>query len=71
MENELIPSWWGDWRILRNIATQVFTVPTVLQIRIQDPVPFWPRDPGWVKNQDPDPEYISESLVHIFWVKNT
>ncbi len=26
---------------------------TVLLIRIWDPVPFWPRDPGWVKNQDP------------------
>jgi hypothetical protein len=20
-----------------------------------DPGPFWPLDPGWVKNQDPDP----------------
>ncbi len=30
----------------------------VLRIRIRpirDPVPFWVRDPGWVKNQDPDP----------------
>jgi phosphoribosylpyrophosphate synthetase len=27
----------------------------VLRIRIRDPMPFWPRDPGWVKNQDPDP----------------
>jgi hypothetical protein len=24
-------------------------------LRIRDPVPFWPRDPEWVKNQDPDP----------------
>ncbi len=37
------------------------------------------RDPGWVKNQDPDPgsgsgmnipDPISESLKTIFWVKN-
>jgi hypothetical protein len=37
-------------------------------------------DPGWVKNQDPDPgsrpgmnisDHISESLETIFWVKNT
>ncbi len=26
----------------------------VLRIRILDPVPFWPQDPGWVKSQDPD-----------------
>ncbi len=25
------------------------------RIRIRDPVPFWPLDPGRVKNQDPDP----------------
>jgi hypothetical protein len=42
----------------------------VLQIRI--------RDPGWVKNQDPDlgsginiPDHISRSLETIFWVKNS
>ena len=29
--------------------------PTVLRIRIRDPVPFWTLDPGWVKKQDPDP----------------
>ncbi len=35
----------------------------------------WIRDPGWVKNQDPDPGCtsqiigISESLKTIFWVK--
>jgi hypothetical protein len=28
------------------------------------------RNPGWVKNQDPDP-HISESLEIIFWVKKT
>jgi hypothetical protein len=27
----------------------------------------WIRDPGWVKNQEP--EHISESLETIFWVK--
>ncbi len=50
----------------------------VLRIRIRDPVPFWPRpwirDPGWVKNEDPDPGWTSwiiffESLETIFWVK--
>ncbi len=38
----------------------------------------WIRDPGWVKNQDPNPgsgsginnpDHISESLKNIFWVK--
>ncbi len=46
-----------------------------LRIRIQDPVPFWHRDPGWVKNQDPDPgsefrmnnpDHNSESLKNYF-----
>jgi hypothetical protein len=42
-------------------------------------VPFSPRDPGWVKSQDPDPGIpgsginnlyrIFESLETIFWVK--
>jgi hypothetical protein len=43
-------------------------------------VPFdsWIRDPGWVKNQDPDPgsgsgmnipDYISESLATILGLK--
>jgi hypothetical protein len=43
----------------------------VLRIRyLFDP---WIRDPGWVKNQDPDPGrifwIISESLETISWVK--
>ncbi len=47
-------------------------------LRIRDPVPFWPLDPGWLKNQDPDlgsgsrmnnPDHISESLETNFWVK--
>jgi hypothetical protein len=40
-------------------------------------LPLYPRirDPGWVKNQDPDagatiPDHISGSL-EFFWVKNT
>ncbi len=48
------------------------------RIQLRDPVPVWPRDPGWVKNQDPDPgsgmnipDHISESFETIFWVKNT
>ncbi len=39
-----------------NIIFAVFIEPV---LRIWDPVPFfdpWIRDPGWVKNQDPDPE---------------
>ncbi len=48
----------------------------VLRICIRDPVPFLPRDPGWVKNSDPGSgmnilDHISESLQTIFWVKNT
>jgi hypothetical protein len=44
-------------------------------LRIRDPVPFWPLDPGRVKNKDPDPGlnnpyHISNSLETIFWVKN-
>jgi hypothetical protein len=35
--------------------------------RIRDPVSFGPRDPGWVKNQDPD--HISVSLNNNFFVK--
>ncbi len=53
-----------------------------MRIRIQDPgsgaFDPWIRDPGWVKNQDPDPgsgfgmnnpDHISESLETFFWVK--
>jgi hypothetical protein len=36
----------------------------------------WIRDPGWVKNQDPDPgsrmnipNHISETLETVFWIK--
>jgi hypothetical protein len=48
---------------------------TVLWIRIRDPVLCepWIRDPGWVKNHEPDPgsgpgSYF-ESLKNIFLVK--
>jgi hypothetical protein len=51
----------------------------VLWILIQDPVTFSPLDPGsgipdpgWIKNQDLDPnnpDHISESLETISWVK--
>ncbi len=48
----------------------------MLRIRIQDPMPFWPRDPWWVKNQDPEPgsgmnilDHISKSSETIFGVK--
>ena len=27
----------------------------LLRIRIRDPVPYGPLDPGWLKSQDPDP----------------
>ncbi len=37
---------------------------TGLWIRIRDPVPFWPRDPGWEKNQDPDPESVPRDEHH-------
>jgi hypothetical protein len=45
-----------------------------IRIRVQDPVPFRPLDPGWVKKQDPDPgmnnlDHISESLYALHGVK--
>ncbi len=50
----------------------------MLRIRIRCLFDPWIRDPGWVKNQDPDPgsgskmnilDHISESLETTFWVK--
>jgi hypothetical protein len=52
----------------------------VLRIRIRDPVPFWPLNPGpgMGKNQDlypgsasgmSNPDHFSESAETIFWVK--
>jgi hypothetical protein len=40
---------------------------------MRDPVPYWPLDPGWVKNKIGSGmnnlDHISESLQPIFWVK--
>ncbi len=38
----------------------------------RDPMTFWPQDPGWVKNQDPDPEWTFRSMFpwaqkQFFW----
>ncbi len=44
----------------------------VLRIRIRDPVPFWPLNPGWVKRSGSGMnilDHISEILETIFWVK--
>ncbi len=40
--------------------------PSVLRIRIRDPVPFWSRDPGWVESQHPDPGSGMNNPDHIF-----
>ncbi len=34
----------------------------ILVLRIRDPVPFWPRNPEWVKNQDPDPGWTTQII---------
>ncbi len=46
----------------------------VLKLRIRDPVPFWPRDPAWVKiiksgsgSGNNNPDHISEQLRNKFW----
>ncbi len=51
-----------------------FSMRPVLRIRIWDPVPFWPLDPGSGMNFFPDPgsqTHIFESLVTTFWVKSS
>jgi hypothetical protein len=37
---------------------------SVLRIRMRDPMPFgpWIRNPGWAKNQDPDPGWTSRII---------
>ncbi len=44
-------------------------------LRIRDPVPFWPLDPGYKKTRSGSmmniPDHISESKETIFWVKHT
>jgi hypothetical protein len=56
---------------LRSTSSFIIILP-VLRIRIRDPV-FFPRDPGLVKNQDPEsgsgmnnPDHISKSLKNNF-----
>jgi hypothetical protein len=66
----------GKERILSDCVHRSQTGhPSVLRIRIRDPVPFRSRDSGWVKNQDLDPvsrsgmnipDHISEKLETIF-----
>ena len=41
---------WG-WQPSKN---NIHIIQPVLRIRIRDPVPFWPLDPEWVKNQNPE-----------------
>ncbi len=46
----------------------------MLRIRIRDPVPFLPLDPGWVKKSGSgsgmnNPDHISKNLETILWVK--
>ena len=57
--------------------TSIYNLP-VLRIRIRDPVPFWPRDPGsrtgFSGSRISDPgsrTHIFASLLTIFWVKIT
>ena len=38
-----------------NIPDPQHCAPPVWRVRIRDPVPFLPLDPGWVKNDYPDP----------------
>jgi hypothetical protein len=47
---------------------------SVLLIRIRDPLPFWPLDPGSGMCKESgsgmnNPDLISRSLETIFWVK--
>jgi len=43
--------------VLISLLKLIFYYVPVLRIRIRDPAPcpFDPWDPGWEKNQDPDP----------------
>ena len=44
----------ADVLVDREVRLALLKIP---ELRIRDPVPFdpWILDPGWVKNQDPDP----------------
>jgi hypothetical protein len=55
-------------------SVQVIFLLFTCSVADPDPVPFWLRDPGWIKSQDPgsgmtNPDHISWSLETIFWVK--
>ncbi len=48
----------------------------MLRLRIRDPVPFWPLDPGsgivFFRISDPGSQtHIFESLITFFWVKSS
>ncbi len=68
---QMVPHYWtGD--NIRDFPSYFYSfyLLAVLRIRIRDPVPFWLRDPGWIKCQDPgsgmiNPDHISWSLETI------
>ncbi len=53
---------WGFATLFCARKEQQSAWPSVLRIRIRDPVPFWSLDPGWVKNQDPDPVWATQII---------
>jgi hypothetical protein len=62
--------------VLREVGDSKICICAVLRvrIRIRYPIPFWPLDPGWVKNQDPHQgrnilDHTSESLETRFWAR--
>ncbi len=70
------PVWNWFNAMLTLTQTRYWTVSflPVLRIRIRDPVPFWPLDPGWVKNSGSgmnNPDHIFECLEKIFLGSNT
>ncbi len=63
----------GSRSRLSTIAKKIIFLP-VLRIRIRDPVPFWPLDPGSGMGFFPDPgsrDHILKSFLTIFWVKSS
>jgi hypothetical protein len=68
--------WGGGDGGIRNLGSKKHQIPAVLRIRIRDPVPFLPMDPGsGIRNGFfPDPRsqtHMFESLVTIFGVKSS